>query len=392
MDSRVRLPSLSHVALATPLLALACGPATPHPTAATVTDSAGVRIVEYAAPDAWPAPASAHELLRIGAVEGPPELLFSRIPAGVLLDDGSIVLADAGSRELRHFAADGSLLGVQGGTGQGPGEFEFIVGSGKCSAEGFAVFDIGWSANLYDESGSFLEKRASRLEGGVQPYLLACGRRGRVASIGWSIPDGGPPQGFHVATAALRLYEPDGALALDLGKRISSERFGQPSGSGPHPIGRSTKVAFVDSDLIVSDGTFFGFERWSSEGVLSEIVRVDVPLPDADSAMALYLETALARAPDDETRIRWQKDIEGMGLPPRPSYLSDLFVTDEILLLKELSIRGSGRWFEFVAEAGFRLAAIPSEAKLLDVRGDRILVEERDSLGVPMAVLYSRSP
>ena len=74
------------IAISLALIACEAGPsiATSGPT---VSDSAGVRIVQYAPLAVWDAGVSLTEVLRIGAAEGPPEVLVSRIVGGRILEN-----------------------------------------------------------------------------------------------------------------------------------------------------------------------------------------------------------------------------------------------------------------------------------------------------------------
>lgn len=357
--------------------------------AQTVSDSAGIRIVTAAPLSSWDAQVELTEILRIGAIEGPEELLFSRIAGGKILNDGRIALADAGSREVRQYTSDGTFLKSHGREGEGPGEYEFIIGMGACAPTGFTVFDIGWTMSSYDENGDFVEEQATRLEGVSTPYHLACDTDGRIAAINWDL-NSGPQLGFHAAMARLRLLAADGDEIADLGERIGSERFGRPSGSAPHPAGRSTRFGFQDGDLIVSDGSFLGFERWDPSGNLKEIVRIDTPPPDLDSLMAAYMEWSLDRARDEETRRRWRQEIAAMDGPDRASFSSGLFISMDHILIREPTVGQSGRWFEFRQDGtpvGF--LPLPPGAQLLDFRGDRVLITMPDEYDAPVAVLYS---
>lgn len=382
----------SRVAVLIAALTCACSPRGGDP-AWTATDSAGVRIVEHPAPAAKAAGVTLEEVARIGAADSRPETLFSNIPGGRILEDGTVVLVDQVSREVRQFTADGAFIRAHGREGEGPGEYEFIRGVGQCSRSGLTVFDIGWTMSLYDGMGDFVTERVIRLEEGGTPYHMACDRAGRIAAMSWDrSAQGGPQPGFHVARARLRVLDVDGTELLDLGERIGSERWGTRNGTRPHPGGRSTKFGFQESDLIVSDGSFFGYERWNEEGRLAEIVRIRVPPPDIDSMAVAYLDSTLARAQDDETRTRWRQQVTEMEWPPRASYFSDLFVTPERILLRELSVGTSGRWFEFTQDGTpIGYLPLPPGATLLDVRGDLILVEERDAMDVPSGVLYARN-
>lgn len=90
-----------------------------------VRDSAGVRIVRYAAmarpPALWTV--ESRPTLLLGADTQRPAEEFSRIVGVVRLADGTIVVANGGSNELRYFTAQGAYLGKAGRTGEGPGEF-----------------------------------------------------------------------------------------------------------------------------------------------------------------------------------------------------------------------------------------------------------------------------
>lgn len=110
------------------LVAASCGGAqTSGPLSYTVEDSGSVRVVKNHVA-AWPVgeewsiettPAS-----RIGIVEGDTAYQFHRVGAVDLVHDGSVVVLDGGSRQVRRYSADGQHQWSVGGPGQGPGEFE----------------------------------------------------------------------------------------------------------------------------------------------------------------------------------------------------------------------------------------------------------------------------
>ena len=99
--------------------------------AVQVRDSAGVEIVESTGPswqggEGWrvdPDP-----LLRLGVVDGDPAYQFSGIAGLARLEDGTVVVADEGSQEVRFFDAGGKVVAVVGGGGGGPGEFTGLAG------------------------------------------------------------------------------------------------------------------------------------------------------------------------------------------------------------------------------------------------------------------------
>ena len=112
-----------------PALPTACqnsGDAVATGLRAVVEDSAGVTIVTndpVAADSRLPWQFSEHPALAIGSVDGGEADELFRVRDATRLPDGRIVIANAGSNELRVFNADGSHAGTWGGRGEGPGEF-----------------------------------------------------------------------------------------------------------------------------------------------------------------------------------------------------------------------------------------------------------------------------
>jgi hypothetical protein len=80
-------------------------------------------------------------LLRLGTGDLPGHDLF-RVRGAVRLGDGTIVVADGSSRELRFFDSVGGLVRVLGGRGGGPGEFEEMgIGLGRMGGDTLVVVD-----------------------------------------------------------------------------------------------------------------------------------------------------------------------------------------------------------------------------------------------------------
>lgn len=68
------------------------------------------------------------ETLRLGTASGDGPDVFGRIGAFAVDSGGRIFVFDSFARELRLFDASGVLLGRAGRRGQGPGEFEHVIG------------------------------------------------------------------------------------------------------------------------------------------------------------------------------------------------------------------------------------------------------------------------
>jgi hypothetical protein len=140
------------------LLALACRGGAPDAAAgAGIRDSAGIEIVENSAPawgeaDAWRL--SDEPTLTLGGTEGDSAREFYRIAGVARLSDGTIVVANGGTQELRYFAPDGALLRTAGRKGGGPGEFRMLLGMSRVAGDTLVAQDVMQRRlSLFDAGG-----------------------------------------------------------------------------------------------------------------------------------------------------------------------------------------------------------------------------------------------
>lgn len=116
------------------------GQATERPIAA-VRDSAGIEIVEN-----FGEPSTVWEIVHphrveIGVTVGEAAYQLSGVRAGVRTSDGRIVIADAGSSEVRFFDSEGRFLNSAGKQGGGPGEFEALANIWRIERDSVLAFD-----------------------------------------------------------------------------------------------------------------------------------------------------------------------------------------------------------------------------------------------------------
>ncbi len=96
-----------------------------------VRDSAGVTIVAsfepaWAEGEGWTL--SDEPVVTIGMEDGPEEYSLYQVMGALMLPDGSFVIANSGSDELRYFDSTGTFLYSVGNDGFGPGEFKMMRG------------------------------------------------------------------------------------------------------------------------------------------------------------------------------------------------------------------------------------------------------------------------
>jgi hypothetical protein len=111
--------------------------------APVVRDSMGVRITDNGRPEQlerW----LVHSMprLRLGDAKDDPQHQFFRIAGIRVLDDGSVVVVDGASREVRRFDAQGKHISTIGRRGSGPGEYEAPVLVPAASDNVLLVYDL----------------------------------------------------------------------------------------------------------------------------------------------------------------------------------------------------------------------------------------------------------
>ena len=108
-----------------------------------VRDSAGIRIVESRAEasdgEGWTV--DNRPVLEIGMVEGAPEYQLSQVRGAVRLVDGTVVVANGGTNELRWYRPDGHFARRAGGGGGGPGEFVSLDAVALDRGDSLAAWD-----------------------------------------------------------------------------------------------------------------------------------------------------------------------------------------------------------------------------------------------------------
>ena len=118
----------------------------------------GIERVTNRLPDD-PAPAwTLVEELRVGSADGDGPDVFGELRGLVALPDGGFAVLDSQAKEVRVFAADGSLRATYGGEGEGPGEFRGAHGLMLDPASRIWVTDPSNSRlSVFDPETGFVE-------------------------------------------------------------------------------------------------------------------------------------------------------------------------------------------------------------------------------------------
>jgi len=258
----------------------------------TVTDSAGVEIV-HLRPPGWTAvetalPGAGDPLVEIGTAMGDPDLELDRVSGVVVLTDGTLVVADDGTRDLRFFTPSGLPLRRAGGDGEGPGEFRDLDYLTRRGADTLLVHDRSLGrVSFLDTDGSFLS--AVRMDG-ILPEVVGTTASG--ALVGWfALGDGPTTAGPYLTEMAVTVWNARDGSARRVTSAYGGEELrveggiGERLGRGFRPFGREADFAAAGSFIYVLDGrTPDRIRVHHEDGRLVRVIRVDVDAPPPSEA------------------------------------------------------------------------------------------------------------
>jgi hypothetical protein len=316
----------------------ACGPADAPSVRALVRDSAGVTIVENAAPLAADSVAfliDSAPATEIGGSEDP-RAEFSRISGVLLLPVGGIAVADGGSNELRLFDSAGAWVRTAGRKGGGPGEFEQLGGLFLLGGDSLVTYD--WDQrriSVFTARGD-LVREATLPQGGVDAGFL---------NVFGVLPDGGllamrqrfgggsEQSGPRRDTIAVLRLTPQAVLADSIGRFPGSEMFLDVESSGGRirsvmstmlPFGLTLTMKVAGNALHVGAGDRYEIARYDGTGKLTRLIRrAHVPVSVVSADVEKFKRDHLAGfgAGHDVFRDRTSKVLDRMTFPAtKPAY------------------------------------------------------------------------
>ncbi|WP_419943057.1 hypothetical protein [Candidatus Palauibacter sp.] len=367
-----------------------------------IRDSAGVTIVE----NERPAPETRlgwriaeAPTLSIGAFEGDPAYELYQVMDAARLPDGRIVVANAGSGELRVFDASGTHLASWGGRGEGPGEFGDFAAPwsvGPWPGDSIAASDpFARRASIFDAHGvhgrTFVLGDPNYRFIGVLPngkILL-----GTMASFVAGTMGTGMVRGeLEYAVAAA-----DGDLHTALGAYPDQERYIIDDDRGMRPYAQAfhhSAIARVWGDLIViGSNDLYEIRAYSTDGELARIVRRE---HDVRSPTQADLDHHLAERYADNTeeeRAEALAALEDMPLLEAfPAFGRVLTDSRGYLWVEDYQLPGepAPAWTVFDPEGRVQGPMDPpSDLSLFEIGEDYVLGRVSDDIGVERVQLWS---
>lgn len=417
VGARLRSPSIfQHMTksarrsalLVFPVLLTACGdPSVRTTSAVMVRDSAGIAIVENPAEAgdslAWRI-ASLPEL-DVGGGATPSDQLFQALSA-TRLPDGRVVVANAGTHELRFYAPDGRHLLSAGREGDGPGEFRHLGWVGLLSGDTLAAWDaVQGRLSVFDSRGRFVRAFTSTGLPGIFPQLHGAFADGSVVlATGMDLarlPAAG--QVWRDTAAYVRVGHAGERLG-DLGRFPGTEQFAAlpPGGRGTfivntRPFARRTVTAVRGGRLYVGTGDRYEVAVYDASGRLARLVRKEhrplaITSKDREDYRASIV--TLGGPGGEESRREQERMLEAAPYPDRMPPYTGLRVDAEGNLWVEEAVRPGERsagvpWSVFDSE-GRLLGSLrfPPALYVLEIGRDYVLGRARDESDAEHLRLY----
>jgi hypothetical protein len=378
--------------------AVACGAAEGGGTAATVRDSAGVTIVEYAerARDTLPWAIASQPIVEIGAVEGDEAYQLTSVSGVRRLSDGRIVIADEGTQELRIYDPTGRHLVTTGRKGEGPGEFNGLSSLFVEDGDTLLAYDGNLKrVSVLTSEGTFersfmldFEQGAPLLQGRFADGTFLATRAFTFApsDIDAVAPDSQPV--YHFAA--------DGALIDSTGRWLATEWYMHGTGgqtwASSLPFGRRMAVAVAPAGFYVASSGQYEIEWRDPAGTLRRILRITAaPKPVTGDDWERVKAQRLRDVPA-QLRPRQERMLAEMPVPStRPAFSAlrtdpdgNLWVADAVV-----SSEDARSWTVFDSTGQMLgLVATPPGLDVREIGRDYILGVAKDELDVQHVRLY----
>ena len=365
-------------------------------------DSAGVTIVENErpAPDTrlgWRVGEA--PFLTIGALEGDPTYELYQVRDASRLPDGRIVVANAGSSELRVFDASGTHLASWGGLGGGPGEFGDFAA--PWSVEPWAGDSIA-ASDMYERRVSVFDAHGAHGRTFVleEPYYRLVGVLPDGQMFLSTVPvfvAGTLGAGVVRREVEYAIATPDGTLYGALGSYPGSEWFIVTEGGGMAPhvqaFSRSALARVWGDLIIIGSNDVYEIRAYTTDRALARIVRREHAVRSPTRAEHdVHLAERYADRTQQE-RARVPAELEDMPLLEAFPAFSRV-MTDALgyLWVEDYRLPGepAPAWTVFDPEGRVQgLMEIPPDLSVFEIGADYILGRVSDDLGIERVQLWS---
>jgi len=252
-------------------------------------------------------------LLRVGMLDGPGEYLFGDVSGAIRLEDGSVVVADEQTHEVRLFDAGGGHVWTSGREGVGPGEYHGLWLLRGCTGAAVTVYD--WRLKRITEldlDGRVTHDRTLRGADGPGPYgAPACSPGGNLVFTDW-------PSGEGEEALAVGEYRWEMSLSWERDDSVATLRSGIPGTelhhygggiSGPVTWGRDMAFAVTATGVWYGSADDYQLEHVDWTGRVTRVARWSGPdLAVTREHLNRYRDSHLARYETAEERRSFERE------------------------------------------------------------------------------------
>lgn len=370
-----------------------CGERTGDKNDVLITDSAEVRIITSDRPelDSGTWTVDAQPKLEIGRTEGGEVYTLHLVTDAVVLPDGRIAVASAGTNDVKLYSSSGEHLQTVGRAGDGPGEFRsprLLVVSG----DSIVVTDRN-AVSYFSLGGEFLGGEPISRQ--VVDVLL----HRRLIAFGLIpvAPQGtlGPAQD----SAAILVYSPGNSEADTIAVLPGRQTFRVELGAGlaayTAPFGTEPMAAARGGDILVGNGSTFDVAVYDDGGKLRQIIRRgEAPNSRRVSTEKIgqFEARMLAEAPPEQ-RPSLRQLFSAWEYPAEhPAYDRIIVDAGHNTWTRHFSVDATepSSWSVFDRRGGWLTElTTPVGFDVLQIGQDFILGVGRDALGVEVVQQYS---
>jgi hypothetical protein len=316
----------------------ACDMGSPSYSGPEVRDSAGVEIVENSGsrwPDGGGWRLAESPTLDIGVVEGGDEYQLFNVAGALELSDGRIVVANAGTSELRFYDASGSFLSSSGRKGSGPGEFQDILWIERLAADSIIAYDYRLRRiSVFDSDGRFVRSFDLHFidQVGGFPTLVAPFPDSSLLVALEQFFVGEREPGLRRDTTLYVRCDMEGALLDTLGLYPGAESYSIQESDGwlggGVPFGHFSQATVHGAGYFYGSSDSYEIGYYATDGTLQRIIRLNRSyLEVTPEDIELFKQQSLARARDERRRQIRERIYARMPWPDvMPAYGE--FITD----------------------------------------------------------------
>lgn len=387
-----------------PTALAACGGDSSAP-GSVARDSAGVRIVQSERPvwkdgEGWTVGEAPS--LDIGVVDGEAAYQLDGVRSVARLSDGRILVANAGTHQLRLFAPDGKHLLSMGREGGGPGEFQGLEWAGVGPGDTLLAWDPHDKRLTVFSSGGALVRtvKPAGLEG-QYPRVFGMLADGSIVSTGGFSMDNFK-MGEQRDSVRYHRFGTDGRALGDLGRFAGMEAFTMELDNmilqDQVLFGRDVAVRPAGNELLVADNDRFEVRFLALDGTLRRIVRrahepVRVQSADVEAHFAARDQDAVGSGADG-ANFRRMREKQKEVLPRRetfPAFARVRTDTEGNLWVEEYGRPADeqSRWSVFDPEGRWLgTVQIPGDFEVQQIGPDWILGVQKDEMDVEHVRMY----